>query len=346
MQDSRTDRFELQEKSRGGWLSCAGRMTMHLLSPGGSHPRLSILIYHRVLPQPDPLFPSEVDAKIFDEQMAQVAACFRVIPLRDAVQGLRRGNLPARAACITFDDGYADNAEIALPILKKHGISATFFVATGFLDGGRMWNDTVIELIRRAPGHILDLSTMGLGQFEIGTILQRQQAIPAVLNQLKYLPLDVRQSRVEEMCSLLPVVPPNDLMMTSDQVRTLHNAGMEIGGHTVSHPILARMDAAAARAEIANGKETLEGIMRAPVRLFAYPNGKPDQDYLSEHVAMVRELGFDAAVSTAWGAARGNSDLYQLPRFTPWDRGQLRFTLRMAQNLMSKPEYSATPKAH
>jgi peptidoglycan/xylan/chitin deacetylase (PgdA/CDA1 family) len=341
MQDSRTDRFEPQEKSGGGWLSCAGRMTMQLLSPGGWHPRLSILIYHRVLPQPDPLFPSEVDAKIFDEQMAQVAACFRVMPLRDAAQGLRRGNLPARAACITFDDGYADNAEIALPILKKHGISATFFVATGFLDGGRMWNDTVIELIRRAPGHILDLSTMGLGRFEIATVPQRQQTISSVLYQLKYLPLEVRQSRVEEMCSLLPVVPPNDLMMTSDQVRTLHNAGMEIGGHTVSHPILARMEAAAARVEIANGKETLEGITRAPVRLFAYPNGKPDQDYLSEHVAMVRELGFDAAVSTAWGAARGNSDLYQLPRFTPWDRGQLRFTLRMAQNLMRKPEYSA-----
>ncbi|MEO6562308.1 MAG: polysaccharide deacetylase family protein, partial [Nitrosospira sp.] len=117
-------------KSGETWVSLPSRLLLSLLSPGGLHSRLSILIYHRVLPQQDPLFPDEGDAETFDQQMRQIAACFRVIPLRDAVQGLRQGKLPSRAACITFDDGYADNAEIALPILQKHGIPATFFVAT------------------------------------------------------------------------------------------------------------------------------------------------------------------------------------------------------------------------
>jgi peptidoglycan/xylan/chitin deacetylase (PgdA/CDA1 family) len=140
------------------------------------------------------------------------------------------------------------------------------------------------------------------------------------------------------MCALIPVVPAGNLMMTSDQVRVLHRAGMEIGGHTASHPILARMENNAARAEIAQGKEMLEDIIRASVRLFAYPNGKPGQDYLPDHVKMLKDLGFDAAVSTAHGAARRGSDLYQLPRFTPWGRGLARFTLQMAQNMLTPPE--------
>lgn len=329
---------EMPVRSMPPWTLLPSRTLLSLLSPGGLRSRLTILMYHRVPLQPDPLFPGERDAETFDHQMGQLADCFRIVPLLDAVKGLRQGKLPPRAACITFDDGYADNAEIALPILQKYGIPATFFVSTGFLDGGRMWNDTVIELIRCAPGDILDLARIDLGRFEIGTIPQRRQAINSILGELKYLSLDSRRSRVEEMCALIPVIPSNNLMMTSDQIRLLHSAGMEIGGHTVNHPILARLENDAACAEIANGKEVLEGIIQAPVRLFAYPNGKPGRDYLSDHVSMVKKIGFDAAVSTAHGAAGASSDLYQLPRFTPWDRGQVRFTLRMAQNMLKTIE--------
>jgi len=196
----------------------------------------------------------------------------------------------------------------------------------------------VIELVRRAPGAVLDLGAMGFGRFEIGNLPQRRQVIHHLLGKLKYMPERSRRSSVETMCALIPVVPAGNLMMTSDQVRVLHRAGMEIGGHTASHPILARMENNAARAEIAQGKEMLEDIIRAPVRLFAYPNGKPGQDYLPDHVKMLKDLGFDAAVSTAHGAARRGSDLYQLPRFTPWGRVLARFTLQMAQNMLTPPE--------
>ncbi|SEK28528.1 polysaccharide deacetylase family protein [Nitrosovibrio tenuis] len=320
------------------WTSLPSRTLLSLLSPGGRDSRLSILIYHRVLPHPDTLFPDESDAVNFDQQMKQLVACFNVIPLIDAVQGLNRGKLPSRAACITFDDGYADNAEIALPILQKHGLHATFFVASSFLDGGRMWNDTVIELVRRAPGPELDLSSVGLGQFQIGSIPQRRQAIHYLLGELKYMGLESRKAKVEAMCTLVPVLPPRNLMMTSDQVRVLHRAGMEIGGHTANHPILSGMENNTARAEIAQGKEMLEGITRAPVRLFAYPNGKPGRDYLSDHVRILKGLGFDGAVSTAYGVAKKDCDVFQLPRFTPWGRGLARFTLQMARNMLATPE--------
>jgi peptidoglycan/xylan/chitin deacetylase (PgdA/CDA1 family) len=118
----------------------------------------------------------------------------------------------------------------------------------------------------------------------------------------------------------------------------MHNSGMEIGGHTASHPILTQMENSAACTDIATGKEMLEDIIRAPVRVFAYPNGKPGRDYLPDHVRMVKKLGFDAAVSTAHGAARKDSDLHQLPRFTPWDQRPMRFALLMARNMLKTGE--------
>jgi peptidoglycan/xylan/chitin deacetylase (PgdA/CDA1 family) len=309
-----------------------GRALTRLLSPGGKR-GLSILIYHRVLPKKDPLFPGEVDAVDFDKQLSILKSSFNVIPLIDAVRLAHAGNLPARAACITFDDGYADNAEIALPILQRHQTPATFFIATGFLNGGRMWNDTVIELVRGAPGQPIDARSIGLGWHPLGSIVERQAAISALIAQLKYLPLEERLMQVNRLRDLVNIKLPGDLMMTSAQVSQLHSAGMGIGGHTVSHPILAKLPDALAHAEIAEGKLILEDIIKDQVKLFAYPNGKPGEDYRAEHVAMVKGLKFEGAVSTAWGAMKKNQDLFQLPRFTPWDRSRLRFTMHMARNL-------------
>jgi len=87
-----------------------------------------------------------------------------------------------------------------------------------------------------------------------------------------------------------------------------------------------------ARREINQSRECLAAILNEPVSLFAYPNGKPGQDYAAEHVRMVRDAGFAAAVSTAWGVASRDSDSFQLPRFTPWDRQPVRFALRLLIN--------------
>lgn len=309
-----------------------GRPLLRAFSPGGRGP-LSIMIYHRVAAAPDPLFPGEVDQQRFDREISFLKSHFTILPLADAIERIRSGTLPPRAACITFDDGYADNAEVALPILQHHGVHATFFIATGFLNGGRMWNDSVIELVRSAPGPLLDASALGLGSHAIESMEQRRAAISALIGQLKYLPLEERLARVSALTEMMALGLPDDLMMTTSQVLRLYRAGMGIGAHTVNHPILATLAPHRARAEIAEGKAALEAMISDQVRLFAYPNGKPGEDYLPEHVAMVRELGFEGAVSTAWGAHRAGTDLYQLPRFTPWDRSRLRFLLRLAHNL-------------
>lgn len=308
-----------------------------LFCPAGKNARLSIVIYHRILPSPDPLLGGG-DVKSFETELRCLIKNFNILHLSEGVKRLRSGTLPGRALSITFDDGYADNVEIALPVLQKYGAPATFFIASGFLDGGRMWNDTVIESVRQAQGNVLDLNEVGLGVHSIASLDERRRALFFLIETLKYLPQEARNSQVDKISSIISANLPDNLMMTSDQVRQLHNAGMEIGGHTVSHPILARIEHIAARTEIVNGKEILEGIIQAPVKLFAYPNGKPGKDYLIDHVNMVKQLGFEAAVSTAWGAAKSGDDLFQLPRFTPWDRSEFFYVSRMVRNTFTTIE--------
>lgn len=309
-----------------------------IFSPAGKHAKLSIVIYHRVLLEPDLLLGQKGDIASFDTHLRILSRNFNILPLSQAVKLLRSNTLPSRAVCITFDDGYADNAEIALPILKKYSAVATFFVSSGVLNGGRMWNDTVIESIRRAQGDILDLTQLGLGNYSIQTVAERQTVLMMLIDKLKYMPQKQRHEWVDKLSTLIAAALPDNLMMTSDQVRKLHREGMEIGAHTISHPILARIDNSIAYNEIAEGKKMLEEIINAPVNLFAYPNGKPNKDYLVDHVKMVKEIGFDAAVSTAWGAAQKGDDIYQLPRFTPWDLNEGFFVLRMTRNMLNKIE--------
>jgi peptidoglycan/xylan/chitin deacetylase (PgdA/CDA1 family) len=302
-------------------------------------------MYHRVLPSPDPILDDVVDAKAFEVQMRALAECFTVLSLAEAVARLGEGSLPARAACVTFDDGYRDNVEIALPILERLGVHATFFIASGFLDGGRMFNDTVIEAVRRIPGYTVSLPELGAVDLPIRSARERRLAIDRLLGKSKYLDDAARSEICQRIAALAQGHLPTDLMMSSAQLRALSAAGMEIGGHTVSHPILANTPDDVAVREIADNRAALEAITGKRVTLFAYPNGVPGQDYFAEHVRMVRECGYTGAVSTSWGAAHAESDPHQLPRFTPWDREPMRFVGRMVHNLVANRPVNAPARA-
>jgi peptidoglycan/xylan/chitin deacetylase (PgdA/CDA1 family) len=299
-------------------------------APGGARGALVVLIYHRVLAEPDPILSGEPTADEFAAQMDTVAATCRVLPLSEAIARLRAGSLPPRAVSITFDDGYANNRELAAPILKARGIPATIFVATGFIGRGRMWNDTVIEAVRGA-GARLDLGALGvgLGVFELADAASRIRALDKILPALKYLDPAQRQERAQAVAAAAGIAHDASPMMSEQQIRELEAFGIEIGAHTVTHPILRSIDADAARKEIAASKDALESITKRQISLFAYPNGRPGRDYDASHVALVKRCGFDAAVSTAWGAAGRSVDTFQIPRMLPWDSSPLKFAARL-----------------
>ena len=315
------------------------RPLLKLASPAGRGGRLSVLVLHRVLPGPDPLYPEAMDAARFTQICRWVDSMFTVLPLDAAMQRLRNGTVPERALAITFDDGYADNRHVAMPILQALGLPATVFVATGFLDGGCMWNDIVIESFRRTRCPVADLRDLvpqaGAAAFELATVSQQRVALEAVIAAVKYLDQDHRLQVVRRIAGRLEVAVPTDIMMTSGDVVDLRRAGLQVGAHTVSHPILARAPDNEVREEIQTSKRSLEQLLGERVGLFAYPNGKPGADYKPHHVDVVRSLDFDAAVSTAPGASGGQDDLFQLRRFTPWDKTKLRVAARLMANLRS-----------
>ena len=291
--------------------------------------KITILIYHRVLNKYDPCREDEVLEPVFDAQMRMLSRFYRVMTLSDAVAAQAEGRLPYRAVVVTFDDGYADNFDVALPILQKYGITATFFVATGFLDGGRMWNDTIIDAVAQTNETKLDLTDIDMGSYDCNGIGSRKNTIEKLIGELKYLPIEERLMRCARVLQVTRATLSNDLMMKSDQVRTMADVGMEIGGHTVNHPILSQVGDEIAANEIADGKAELEDMTQKEVTSFAYPNGRPEQDFQDKHATMAEQAGFKAAVTTERGMAYAGNHRFRLPRFTSWDQSATMFLLRM-----------------
>jgi len=298
-------------------------------SGAGKQKKVLILIYHRVLDEPDFMRPGEVDKNEFTWHMELMSRYFNVLSLKEALEKADEDNLPPRAVCITFDDGYADNYFNALPILNKFGLEATFFIANGFLDGGIMWNDCVIEGVRSIQGDILDLREIKLGEFDISTDEKKARVAGSILKTIKHCEPSQRKQYAKYFFSLIPKNAP-EIMLTMEQLRMLYKSGMEIGGHTKTHPILATLDKTEASLEIKENKQVLEDILDTQINFFAYPNGKPEIDYLPEHVQIIKKSKYQAALSTEWGVMDKNSDKWQLPRFTPWDSVPEKFMLRIA----------------
>jgi peptidoglycan/xylan/chitin deacetylase (PgdA/CDA1 family) len=290
---------------------------------------LAVVNYHRVLARPDPLLDTEPDVATFHWQMALLAECFNVMPLVEALRALDEGRLPPRTVCITFDDGYRSVHDLALPILRKFNLPATVFVTSGFVGGvGNMWNDRIIHAVQSLPAGALDLSDIGLGTYPLDSLEARVQTAQRLTEAGKYLPPHERDRLVTRL-DRMSGIDHDALMLTPDMLVALERNGMDIGAHTISHPILTSLDDDSALHEIATGKRQLEALIRRPVRLFAYPNGKVGQDFDARHVEMVRQAGFFAAFTTAAGAITGDQDRFQLPRSRPWDRTPFRFGLRL-----------------
>lgn len=300
--------------------------------------RLVVLNYHQVPEQPDPLRPTQVDRSVFREQVNTLRRYFHVIGLAEGIDAMRNNDLPSRAVAITFDDGYRDNHDVALDELVSARCPATFFIATDYLDGGRMWNDTLVESIRRIRQDSLSLEAFGLeGTLNLTTTGERIKAMRTLIPALKYLEPDAREAAVSRLASICGQPLPDDMMMTSAQVKNLAEAGMEIGAHTSSHPILLRLSDADAFEDIRRGRDALTRLLGQTPRFFAYPNGKLDQDFTHTHASMLPKLGFDAAFTTQWGYATRHMPAFELPRMG-FDRNTgFKLALRVLRGFFDSP---------
>lgn len=223
---------------------------------------------------------------------------------------------------LTFDDGYREWATEVLPLLRAHGLSAAFFIATGFIDRPRApWWYELPWMARHGAGAVLP----GGGWLDEPLRLEgddRDSAIEALLDTYKSLPGDrgepfldwVAEESGSGRCD--PSLVRDD-WLTWEMVRELRDAGMEIGGHSVDHPVLAHLSADQQRAQIATCGRRLAEELGQPMRMFSYPVGLPGSFNASTKAAL-REAGVQLAFGYHGGYARGGQpfDRLDVPRAT------------------------------
>ena len=312
------------------------RATGDLIAPRAKGAgRLCILSYHRVLGVPDPLIDSDPDLDTFRWHMRVLAECFNVLPLHDAVEMMDKERMPPRAVAITFDDGYRSFHDLALPVLMEYNLPSTVFVTTGHMhDKSSMWNDMILEAVRRLPpvpldARLLGFADLGFEALPMRTYEDRRRTAYLLTERCKYMAPPERAAFTAQLQRLADVPLKEDLMLDADMLRTMRQHQVEIGGHTVNHPILTRIDDDHARREIVDNKRELEAIIGEPLRMFAYPNGKRRADYTEAHVRMLQEAGYTAAFNTEAGPATRRHPRFELPRARPWDATPCMFATRL-----------------
>jgi peptidoglycan/xylan/chitin deacetylase (PgdA/CDA1 family) len=276
--------------------------------------RVLVLEYHDVRSGPDSGF-GALDVQVFRSQMTYLAERYRCVSLAEAVRILTgRAPLCQDVVCVTFDDGYLGNYKDAWPILKRLGIPMTIFVTTGFLDGEPLWFDCMRALFERAkrePEAAREIESRLRGA---GCSVATQTDAETALSALKRLPHLDRTAVVADLWRAFGDSLQTPRPLAWEQVRELLDDGVEIGAHTVTHPILSSLEAAMQRAEIEMARDRIGEMTGVVPRYFAYPNGSAD-DFTASTQRAVAEAGFEAALSTLRGANHpGATDLFAVRR--------------------------------
>lgn len=216
------------------------------------------------------------DADSFAWQLDYLRSRLDIITFEQLPEVLSRRR--GRYALITFDDGYRDNYEVAFPILEAAGVKATFFVATGYIDQPEIpWWDEIAWLVRTSERDRIDLPGW-LDQPVRFDDPDREQAVRCLLRRYKQLPADQTTTFVDAVAGACqrPRCSSDQgrrLWMSWDMLREMNAAGMAIGAHTVSHPVLANLDESRQQHEIDQSSRRIESELKQPVTLFSYPVG-------------------------------------------------------------------------
>ena len=278
---------------------------------GHALPRwLIVLAYHRVLPRPPADFALDravvdADPVEFERQMERLSTLAHPVDL-DRVLGFLRGerDLPPNPVLVTFDDGYRDNREVALPILERHRVPATFFVSTGHISGRRTyWWDRIAYLLHhttadearlRYPTEIV-LRPGAEPERARRTLLRLVKGMSGL--DLDRLLIELGRALRVRWDDVLDRHVADQTVMTWDDVRELHRAGMAIGSHTRTHRILYTLEPDELDDELAGSRRDIEQAIGVPPAAIAYPAGRSLRA-LPTVTAAVRRAGYAAAFST------------------------------------------------
>ena len=292
---------------------------------------LQILIYHRVNDEGDRFFPG-IPTGVFAQQMEYLASQWNVLPLEEALERLKRQDVPDNAIVITFDDGYRDNFLMAFPILRRLSLPATIFLATGVIGTGlALWHDRVFSAFRETRVPVLTGMPNEHDQYDLQTIAHKLAAQGKILRFIWSLGEDDRTRWIDQLVLQLNVSGhqgDSRVMLTWDEIRLMHSQGISFGAHTVTHPILSRLSLPRAVEELLQSKAAIERELQAPASAFAYPIGR-QEDYSEDTKRLVQEAGYTCALTTVPGTNTARTDPFALRRATPWDEDISAFAFRL-----------------
>ena len=270
--------------------------------------RLTVLAYHRIHDPVgfeffEPVISAPPDG--FARQMDLIAERFNAVSLADVLSWMDgKGRLPPNPVLITFDDGYRDNLEQAMPILREREMPAVLFVATGNIDRSQpfFW-DSAAYSFHHTDTTEADLPILGPRAWGSSPSVVCAEWIEAAKRE----PQDRREDLTEQLGQVLGVVMPDSArtgeLLSWDEIREMAGQGFSMGSHTVSHAILTELSAAEAQRELAESRRRLEDELNGPIRALAYPNGTT-LDFNPQIEGMASEAGYSAAFTLIPGPAR------------------------------------------
>lgn len=256
-----------------------------------------------------------VRVKRFERQMRYLAARYDVVPLSELLDGRsgHRGGKPV--AAITFDDGYRTTYACAFPILRRLGLPATVFVITDFsLHGVAPWWDRLAAMLAATQMRAVAISMEGTERrFLLDTTKERQEALRSLAAELKDWPRERREELLTALAADLGIEErqlATGEALTTAELREMSEAGIMVGSHGCSHDSFVHLDEARLRAELAESRRVLEGLLGRPVEWLAYPYG----DFSRDAIEAAIETGYRGAVTTVEGLNDGIPDPYTIRR--------------------------------
>jgi peptidoglycan/xylan/chitin deacetylase (PgdA/CDA1 family) len=315
--------FRLHLKNFLGYIGQASGVVPLALRMRRIDEGLIVLSFHRVVKTPYYRAQMAISREAFAQLLDYLVAHADVVDLADAVRTNgepgRQGGRPKVA--LTFDDGYRDNFEHALPELQKRALTATVFLVTGFLDDSSLypWWDGLAYVLNALEHVSEDIRNDVLRLFQKSAIVSGELAPPfsaaainAVVDQVRTMPESARRDLIDALVSTLTVLKQARprIMLNWAEARAMTAAGIQFGAHTVTHPNLTDINRLDVLYEFEKCRDRIQQETGQEVTAFAYPGGQ----FSDTVVEVVRDLKFEMGCTTVPGVYRPGMDRFLIPR--------------------------------
>ncbi|ROT98389.1 polysaccharide deacetylase family protein [Marinobacter sp. R17] len=277
------------------------------------HPR--ILMYHRLSATDEP---GKIHVDQFRKQMRLIKRHFHPMNLTELLEAHEQGNVPNHAVVVTFDDGYADFAEYAFPIMQEEGIPSTLFITTGFVNGDLwLWPDQLHYVIDEASIGGEPVYIDGMDKY-VELLSDRDRAWNTIADYCLKIQNEKKESLISNLYHRLNVVRPSQAPVQYcglkwSQIRKMVKSGLDVGSHSYSHPILTQLQDNELDKELKLSKLLIQKELNIETPLFCYPNGTPD-DFNEKIKESISKAGYRYAVN-AYPSRLPLSDTLSINRY-------------------------------